>query len=169
MKNFILRPDTDVSNPEQKFFTWPDEDTSYMKMIWKSPTLKYPSGFHVLGTRYHPIGDFDHPDVMLPDEPMRIYQTRNGYRVFFTGRYDVDRDAMFQELDAMGGDRLYSKLARTRRYFASRVEPKQLPAPDNYAITRLVAETGPARSEWREFIDYHDQLTNAHSPDAVLV
>ena len=169
MKNFILAPDTDMAHPEQKFFTWPDEDTSYMKMIWKSPTRKYPHGFHVLGSRYHPIGDFDSPNALLPNEPMRIYQTKNGFRVFFTGRYNVNRDAMFEELDAMGGDKLYSKLARTRRYFASRVEPKNLPAPDNYSVTRFLEETGPARPEWKDFIEYHDQLTNAYSLDSILV
>jgi len=169
MKDFIVSSDIDVSNPKQKFFVWPEDDTSYMKMVWKSPTPKYPYGFHVLGSRYHPIGDFDHPNAMLPDEPMRIYQTRHGYRVFFTGRYDVDRDSMFDELVAMGGDRLYSKLGRTRRYFTARVEPKELPAPNHYAIVRLLVETAPARPEWKDYIEYHDQLTNAHSPDAELV
>jgi hypothetical protein len=167
MSPFQHSADLDDSN--QKFFVWPDNDYSYMKMIWKQPTRKYPDGFHVLGSRFHPIGDFDNPNVMLPDEPMRIYKTQKGFRVFFTGRYDVDRNAMFDELDAMGGDKLYSKFARFRRYFASRVEPKSLPAPDGYAVTQFLEETGSARPEWKDLIETHDRLTNAYAPDAILV
>jgi hypothetical protein len=159
----------DADNFTKDFFVWPDEDTSYVKLILKQPTKKYPAGFHLLGTRYHPIGDFDREDVKLPNEPMRIYKTRNGFRVFFTGRYDVNLDSMFDELDAMGGDPLYSKYARMRRYYACRIEPKFPPAPTNFSITRLVAETGPCLPEWREFIKIHDEATNALATHTVLV
>lgn len=159
--------DTTTSNP--KFYVWPEDDTSYMKMIWKHPTKKYPSGFHILGSRYHPIGDFDRPDVLLPRESLRIYETRNGFRVFFTGRYNVSLDAMFDELDEMGGDPLYSKFARQRRYFASRVEPKELPAPEPWSVTRLVEQTGEPLPEWVKFIERHDRLTNAYAQGTFLV
>lgn len=167
--NFPLRPDTDVAVGDQRFYVWPDGDTSYMKLVWKHPTPKYPDGFHVLGSRYHPVGDFDRPDILLPGESLRIYETRNGFRVFFTGRYNVDRDAMFDELDAMGGDRLYSKYARRRRYYAMRVEPKRLPAPVPFAIARFVRQTGTPLPEWERLIARHDELTNAHHPTAFLV
>ena len=153
----------------KKFPIWPDEDTSYMKIIWKNPTENHPYGFHVLGTRYHPIGDFDSPDAILPNEPLRIYQTRNGFRVFFTGRYNVDRDAMFDELIGMGGDERYSKFGKNRRYFASRIEPKNFPTPENYAVARFVSESFQALPEWKELIEYHDAMTNAHSQDSILV
>jgi hypothetical protein len=151
------------------FFIWPDEDTSYVKLIWKHPTRKYPSGFHIFGTRYHPIGDFDREDVRLPDEPMRIYETRNGFRVFFTGRYNVNLNSMFDELDAMGGDPLYSKYARMRKYYACRIEPKSRPAPAHFSIARLLNETGPCLPEWRKFIEMHDQATNALATHTELV
>lgn len=154
---------------KQKFFVWPDEDTAYMKMIWKYPTKKYPQGFHILGSRYHPVGDFDRDDIMMPNEPMRIYKTRNGFRVFFTGRYNVNMDSMFDELDDLGGDPLYSKYARVRRYYACRVEPKFLPVPENFSVTRLIGKTGSCLQEWERFIETHDELTNALSTDTVLV
>lgn len=173
-----LRPDTDLSvvnsgmiptHDSNKFYVWPEDDTSYMKLIWKHPTAKYPSGFHVLGSRYHPVGDFDRPDIMLPRESVRIYETRNGFRVFFTGRYNVPLDPMFDELDQMGGDRLYSKYARKRRYFAMRVEPKSRPTGYPFAVARLVDQVGAPLPEWEELISYHDQLVNAHHPNAFLV
>lgn len=164
-----MNADVDTSTNDPKFYIWPDGDTTYMKMIWKHPTKKYPSGFHILGSRYHPIGDFDRPDVLLPRESLRIYETRNGFRVFFTGRYNVDLDSMFDELDSMGGDPLYSKFARQRRYFASRVEPKELPAPEPWSVTRLVEQTGEPLPEWIKFIEKHDQLTNAYAQGTFLV
>lgn len=168
MKSIGMYSD-DVLAPMQKFFIWPESDTSYMKIIWKGPTDKYPYGFNVLGSRYHPIGDFDSPTARLPDEPLRIYQTQNGFRVFFTGRYDVDRDSMFDELDVMGGDILYSRFGKKRGYYSSRLQPKNPPAPENYAVTRFLSETGPALPQWQQLIEYHDFVTNAHSPDAILV
>jgi hypothetical protein len=153
----------------KNFFVWPDGDDSDVKLIWKHPTPKYPRGFHVLGSKKHPIGDFDREDVLLPDEPLRIYKTMNGYRVFFTGRYKPDVNAMFDELDSLGGDPLYSKYARMRRYFAVRIEPKCVPPTDNYAIAKLVAEQGDTHPGWMRFIDIHDQLCNSNDPDAVLV
>lgn len=164
-----MTPDLDRTSDNPQFFVWPESDTSYMKMIWKFPTRKYPSGFHILGSRYHPVGDFDRPDVSLPDESLRIYETRHGYRVFFTGRYNVNLDSMFDELDAMGGDPLYSKFARQRRYFAMRVEPKDQPAPSPFAIARLVEQTGEPLPEWKRMIEYHDALVNAFDSSAVLV
>lgn len=153
----------------KNFFVWPDDDYSYVKLIWKHPTPKYPQGFHVLGTRFHPIGDFDREDVRLPDEPLRIYKTLNGWRVFFTGRYNVDVNSMFDELDALGGDPLYSKYARMRKYFAMRIEPKVVPTPFPGSIAKLVEAQGTPHPEWERLIEIHDQLVNAHDPNSVLV
>jgi len=153
----------------KNFYIWPDEDTSYVKLIWKYPTPKYPHGFHILGTRYHPIGDFDRDDISLPDEPMRIYKTMNGWRVFFTGRHNVDVNTMFDELDTLGGDPLYSKYARKRRYFAVRVEPKMVPTPSPSSVALLMGENGKPLPEWEKFIAMHDEMVNAHATDSVLV
>lgn len=168
MRKLTLSGDVDTSSNE-RIFVWPDEDTSYMKLIWKFPTKKYKSGFHILGSRYHPVGDFDRPDVLLPDESLRIYETRNGFRVFFTGRYNVDLNSFFDEVDAMGGDPLYSRFARQRKYFAMRLEPKELPVPEPHAVTRFIEQTAPPLPEWQKLIDFHDQITNAHDPNAILV
>jgi hypothetical protein len=159
---------TDLST-NRKFFIWPDEDTAYMKLIWRYPSKKYPSGFHVLGSRYHPVGDFDRPDVLLPRESLRIYETRNGFRVFFTGRFNTNLDSMFDELDQLGGDPLYSKYARQRRYYACRVDPKTNPAPDPWSVCRLVEQVGEPLPEWREFIEFHDAQTNALAEGTFLV
>ena len=173
-----LRPDDfvssigqgiDADNLKKDFFVWPDEDTSYVKLIWKHPTEKYPAGFHLLGTKYHPVGDFDREDVKLPNEPMRIYKTRNGFRVFFTSRHDVNVNSMFDELVALGGDKMYSKYGKMRKYYACRIEPKFPPVPTNFSIARLVAETGPCLPEWREFVKIHDEATNALATHTVLV
>lgn len=169
MNRFRLNADVDTFSGDPGFYVWPEEDTSYMKVVWKHPTKKYPHGFHVLGSRYHPVGDFDRPDILLPSESLRIYETRNGFRVFFTGRYNVDRDSMFDELDRMGGDKLYSKYARRRRYFAMRIEPKSYPAPTPFAVARFVEQTGTPLPEWERLIEYHDSAVNAHDPNAVLV
>jgi len=166
---FRMTADVDTTTGDSKFYVWPEEDHSYMKVVWKHPTKKYPYGFRILGSRFHPVGDFDRPDIMLPGESLRIYETRNGFRVFFTGRYNVDRDAMFDELDAMGGDPWYSKFARQRRYFAMRIEPTMLPVPTPFAIARLVGQAGTPLPEWERLIEYHDQAVNALDPHAVLV
>lgn len=167
MNELRMRPEATSDNP--KFYVWPESDTSYMKLVWKQPTKKYPSGFHVLGSRYHPVGDFDRSDIRLPNESVRVYETRHGFRVFFTGRYNPDLDAMFDELDALGGDPLYSKYARRRRYYASRVEPKELPCPSPWSVCRLLEQVGTPLPEWEKFIEFHDQRTNALAQGTFLV
>jgi len=164
---FPLHADATAGEPE--FFVWPEADTSYMKLIWKYPSPKYPSGFHVLASRYHPIGDFDRPDIRLPDEPLRVYKTRNGFRVFFTGRHNPDLNTMFDELDFLGGDALYSKYARIRRYYAARIGPKEMPCPYPWAVCRLVGQTGKPLPEWERLIRFHDEKTNALAPGTFLV
>lgn len=164
-----MNPDVDVASGNANFFVWPESDNSYMKVVWKYPTKKYASGFHVLGSRYHPVGDFDRPDVQLPDESLRIYETRNGFRVFFTGRYNVPFNPMLDELDALGGDRMYSRFARQRRYYASRLDPKELPAPEPWSVTRFVQQIGTPLPEWSDFIAFHDERTNALVPGTFLV
>jgi hypothetical protein len=154
---------------QKHFFVWPDEDTSYVKLIYKHPTKKYPFGFRIFGTKYHPIGDFDSQDIRLPNESMRIYQTLNGYRVFFTDRFNVDINSMFDELDAMGGDPSYSKYARIRKYYACRIEPKTQNPPPNFSVARLIDVTGPSLPEWERFIEMHDQACNALDMSSVLV
>ena len=167
-----MRPDiveSDEVSIQEKFYTWPKSDTSYMKVIRKLPNERYPKGFHLMGSRYHPIGDFDEPGVLLPAESLRIYKTIHGYRVFFTNRYNVDIDSMFDELDALGGDPLYSKYGRRRGYFACRIEPKSEVYGDRYAIAHLLEQTGKPLPEWAHFIKMHDQACNATELDAPLV
>lgn len=154
---------------KSKYYVWPDDDFTYVKMIRKHGTNKYPHGFRILGTRFHPVGDFDRDDVRLPDEPLRIYKTMHGWRVFFTGRYNVDLDRTLDEFDSMGGDPVYSEYARLRKYFAMRIDPKVIPAPYPSAVARFVGETGEPRPEWMKLISMHDRLVNAHDPTAILV
>lgn len=158
-----------LADSKPGYFVWPDGDTSYMKMVFRYPDEKYPGGFHVLGSRYHPVGDFDDPGVVLPAESLRIYKTANGWRVFFTGRHNVDVNSMFDELDAMGGDKLYSLYGRRKKYFAMRVEPKTPHPPGNWGVTRLLEQTGTPRPEWEKLIAEHDRLTRALEPGTILV
>lgn len=158
-----------LESGEPGYFVWPDGDTSYMKMVFRFPSEQYPHGFHVLGSRYHPVGDFDDPGVTLPAESLRIYKTAHGWRVFFTDRYDVNVGSMFDELDAMGGDKLYSRYGRRKKYFAMRVEPKTRPAPPNWAVTSLLEQTGRIRPEWARLIAEHDTRTRALERGTVLV
>jgi len=158
-----------MTEPSPRYFVWPEHDRSYMKTIFRHPSTQYPHGFHVLGSRFHPIGDFDNPGVHLPAEPLRIYRTAHGWRVFFIGRHDVNVDDMFDELDALGGDPLYSRYGRKKRYFAMRVDPKTHPVPPNWAVTSLVEQTGPLRPEWERLVSRHDALTRALEKNTVLV
>lgn len=148
---------------------WPADDTAYMKLIYKLPTPKYPNGFHLLGSRIHPVGDFDTDTARLPDEPLRIYKTAHGYRVFFTGRYNPDLDSMCDELLEMGGDPQYSKFVKMRGYYGCRVDPKTQSNSDGIAVTRFLSETAPALPEWSEFIQTHDRMTNAFDLSAILL
>mgnify|MGYP006274870187 CR=1 FL=1 len=151
------------------YFVWPDDDTSYMKMVFRYPDERYPAGFHVLGSRYHPVGDFDDPGVKLPKESLRIYKTAHGWRVFFTDRYNVNVSSMFDELDSLGGDKLYSRYGRRKKYFAMRVDPKVPTPPKNWAVTKLIEQVGTPRPEWQSLISEHDRLTRALEPGTILV
>lgn len=154
-----------------KYFIWPDEDRSRYKLIWRYPCERY-DGFHVLGTRFHPIGDFDGEDPPpVPNEPYRLYRTRGGYRVLYTGRVTLDRKNMmetFDILDEMGGDKLYTKYARKRGYFAARLEPKY-PSPKVVnSVARLVAYEGTPHPEWEDIIRLHDSWVHPYDRHAVL-
>lgn len=147
--------------PPQGAYYWPSKDTDSMKLIWKEPTPRYPYGFHVLASRYHPIGDFDTPELPnLPKESLRIYKTKSGFRIFFTGRYNVEMEPMLKELDAMGGDQTYSRVSFLRGYYAVRVQPKRL-VDQPVAVARFLRQEGTPLPAWNEFIARHDELTNA--------
>lgn len=148
-------------------YVWPSDDDAYMKMIRKTR----PDGFQfrILGSRFHPIGDFDSPNATLPDEPARVYQTANGLRVFFVGRYGEPPGSFLEELVSYGGDPTYARICRARGYYACRVDPKTPTFGEDYAVTRLLGQTGEARPEWAKFIEHHDDITNALATHATLV
>jgi hypothetical protein len=145
---------------KNKFYIWPEDDYSSYKILDRKPD-KYWGGFAILGTRFHPIGDFDTDEFVVPDEPCRIYQTRKGYRIFFTGRYAPDLDLMLDELIERGGDPLYSKYCRKKRYYAARLDPKYESLTGNPCVTRLVMAQGTPLEPWNEIISLHDDWTGA--------
>jgi len=143
--------------------SWDDSDDSYMKLLFKEPTAKYPNGLYILGANRFPIGDFDNLDIPPIDEPARIYETAHGYRVFFTGRYNPNLPTMCDDLVSMGGDPQYSRFVKMRNYYACRVSPKSLTPKEGDSVARLVLETSPGLSEWDRFIQYHDGLVGAQN------
>ena len=154
-----------------RYYIWPDEDKSYYKLIWRYPCERY-DGFHVLGTRYHPIGDFDGEEFPhLPDEPARVYRTRKGFRVMYVGRITDSRDElmrMFDVMDEMGGDKLYTKYARKRGYYAARLEPKY-PSPKVVnSVARLIFQQGDTHPQWEKLIQIHDSWTHPFDLNSVL-
>ena len=150
------------------YYIWPNGDQTYMKLIRRRASKLYPDGFTLLGSKFHPVGDFDSEDAKLPSEPLRIYKTKNGYRVFFINRFNPDLNSMFDELKAMGGDPFYSKCGKERGFYACRISPKSLVLTDRVAVTHLIRQTGEALPEWENFIQYHDVATNAFDLDAPL-
>ena len=150
-------------------FVWPAGDNDYMKIILKEK----PNGhsFRLIGTRLHPIGDFDDGHGMtLPDEPARIYRTRNGHRVFFTGRHGEPPGEFLGNLVAHGCDPRYAEICRKRGFYAVRVDPKE-PASDfaPFAVTRLLGQSGIILPEWQRLIAVHVAMTRALDAGTVMV
>ena len=154
-----------------RYYIWPDEDRSYYKLIWRYPCERY-DGFHVLGSRFHPFGDFDGEEFPhLPDESVRVYRTRGGYRVLYTDRITDTRDkmmSMFDTLDELGGDKLYTKYARKRGYFAARLEPKYPSPKVRNSVARLVFHQGEPLPQWEKIIELHDSWVHPFDINSVL-
>jgi hypothetical protein len=148
-------------------YIWPDWDMSPYKFIYRKPDNSY-GGFRIIGTRFHPVADFDGGEFMIPDEPFRLYRTQKGYRGFFTGRYAPDIDLMLDEMVARGADPVYAKYCRLKRYYAMRIDPKYPDRRPNFSVTQFVMEQGHSLPEWEEIINLHDRLTNAHEKFSVL-
>ena len=149
------------------FHLWEPGDDAYMKMILRE--LGNGKTYRNLGTRLHPIGDFDSPGARIPGEPARVYRTARGLRVFFIGRYGEPPGDFLESLVDLGCDPLYSKMCRQRGYYAARVDPKIPGYPGNTAVTALVGQTGEAHPGWDRFIRFHDELTRALEPGTILV
>lgn len=148
-------------------YIWPEGDTSAYKFIYRDPDNHY-SGFRIIGTRYHPVADFDEEGFVIPDEPFRLYKTQKGYRGFFVGRYAPDLDSMLDEMVMRGADPIYAKYCRRKRYYAMRIDPKYPDPKSNLSVARLVMSQGEPLPEWGEIIDLHDRFTNAHEKFSVL-
>ena len=150
-----------------KFHFWDTGDDAYMKLILRERD----SGqtYRILGTRLHPIGDFDSPGARIPGEPARVYRTARGLRVFFIGRYGEHPGQFLESLVPFGCDPVYSKLCRERGFYAVRVDPKTPGYPGNTAVAALVGQTGEAHPGWDRFIRFHDELTRALESGTILV
>lgn len=148
-------------------YVWEPSDSDYFKIILKEKPPH--TRFRLIGTRQHPVGDFDGELVSLPDEPVRVYRTRNGNRVFFTGRYGEPPGDFLQSLVAHGCDPLYANICRERGFYAMRVDPKEPPPGLGYAVTRFVGQWGGVLPAWEKLIAVHDSMTHAHDPNTVLV
>ena len=151
------------------FHVWDPGDSSYMKMIYARRADG--TGFRVLASRFHPIGDFDSPGSSLPPgEPARIYKTSKGFRVFFTGRHGEPPGGFLESLIPHGLDPLYAKICRDRGYYAVRVDPK-VPDPTggSGAVATLLAQSGRILPEWGELISNHDGMCGVFSDPAILV
>lgn len=149
-------------------YIWPEGDKTPWRIIQKPKGEKW-GAFKILGSQILPVGDFDDGEPSL-DEPHRVYRTHKGYRVFYTGRYDPNFDNMVTKMFFDGADREYVKVAKKRRYYASRIEPKYFGNfGANWAVTRLMAQHGEIHPAWDEFIEVHDNWTGAHSQDTVLL
>lgn len=151
----------------KKVFIWPDWDDSQYKIIYRNRDGFY-GGFRLIGTKFHPVGDFDGEKPFIPDEPYRLYKTQKGYRGFFTGRYAPDLDATLEEMKAMGADPLYVKYCGRKRYYAMRVDPKFLDPSSRIGVARLVFSQGTPLPEWDKIIALHDEMTNANDKLATL-
>ena len=156
-----------------EWYVWPDEDSSFYKIIHK-PAGKMWGAFDVIGSKIHPMGDFDNGIVPNLNEPHRVYQTRKGYRVFYTGRYNPPFLPTLHEMWDQGADKSYLKNAKYRKYYAARVSPKYTDDLVNnpgssYSIVKLVYDTGEAHPGWTDFIAAHDELTNATGQSELIV
>lgn len=151
-------------------YQWPPWDDSYMKLILKEK--QGGNSFRLIGTRLLPVGDFDGDGhaMSLPDEPARIYRTRNGYRVFFTGRYGEPPGQFLESLLPLGCDPMYVKICQKRGFYSMRVDPKEPVEPFlPVSVTRLVAQFGIILPEWQRLISVHDGMTRALDAKTVLV
>ena len=149
-------------------YIWPEGDKTPWRIIQKPKGEKW-GAFKILGSAVLPVGDFDDGEPTL-DEPHRVYKTHKGYRVFYTGRYDPDFDGMVNKMLGDGVDEYYAKIAKRRRYYASRIEPKYFDRfAENWAVTKFLSQNGEIHPAWNEFIEIHDGWTGAHTQDTVLI
>lgn len=150
-------------------YVWPEGDTTPYRIIQK-PVGRAWGAFKILGSQIFPVGDFDNGRPNLR-EPNRAYQTSKGWRIFYTGRVNPNLDAMLETMVNDGCDTMYADIAKRRRYYASRIEPKYADPTlgESSAVTRFVEEQGTRNSAWDEFIAIHDEWTGAHNNAEVLI
>ena len=144
---------------------WQDGDATPYRIIDEYPRR----AFKIVGSQIFPIADFDKGRPNL-SEPSRVYKTANGWRIFYTGRFNPNLDEMLQVMLSDGCDPLYVKFAKKRRYYSSRIEPKiRAERGLTSSVTRFVEEQGTRNSAWDEFIAFFDERTGAHSGAEMLV
>lgn len=148
-------------------FVWPPGDGDYMKIILKEK--RDGSRFRILGSRVHPMGDFDTPGLPGFSEPTRVYRTSKGWRIFFTGRYGEPPGAFLRELADAGGDPIYARACQERGYYSARLDPKIPVSGMGFSVCHLTAQEGSVLPEWERLIAVHDEITNALATGTVLV
>ena len=150
-------------------YVWPEGDTTPYRIIQK-PQGEAWGAFKIIGSQIFPMGDFDDGRPNL-NEPNRAYRTSKGWRIFYTGRVNPHFDSMLDTMVNDGCDKIYADIAKRRRYYASRLEPKYADPTlgESSAITRFVEEQGTRNSAWDEFIEIHDNWTGAHNNAEVLI
>lgn len=155
--------------PQILRYIWPEGDKTPWRIIQK-PQGRSWGPFKILGSQILPVGDFDDGRPYL-DEPHRLYRTNKGWRLFYTGRYDPNFDIMLDKIGEDGADPYFVKIARKRRYYATRIEPKyEIPfGVGGWGVASLVGEWGDRHPGWDDFIEVHDSWTNATGMSEVLV
>jgi len=152
-------------------YHWPEGDFTSWRIIQKPAGSKW-GAFKILGSNTLPVGDFDQPRRPFIPEPHRVYKTNKGWRVLYTSQYAPDFDQMVDLMEMQGADPDFTRIAKKRRYYAARIEPKYFPGDtgfEDWAIASLVDERGSRHPAWDEYIEVHDDWTRALSGASVLI
>lgn len=157
--------------PRVLTYQWPDGDHTPWRIIQKPAGRKW-GAFKILGSSTLPVGDFDQRRRPFIPEPHRVYKTNKGWRVLYTGQYAPDLDWMVDRMEQQGADPDFTRIAKKRRYYAARIEPKYAPSYpgfDDWAIVTLVDEIGDRHPMWDEYIAVHDDWTRATMNASALI
>lgn len=120
-------------------------------------------GLKIILTASLPIGDFDTSTPPKIEEPHRLYKTNKGFRVFYINRYKPDLYWMLDKILEDGADASYVKVCKKTGMYVARLDPKQIKRSGEYAVCKFLFQDGIGKSEWKEFIQVHDEWTKAYS------
>jgi hypothetical protein len=152
-------------------YQWPEGDTTPWRLIQKPAGERW-GAFRILGSSTLPVGDFDSKRRPYIPEAHRAYKTNKGWRIMYVGHYAPPMDWMLDRMEEQGADPDFTRIAKKRRYYAARVDPKyEIPylGFEDWAITTLVDAIGEPHPFWEEYISVHDELTRANIGASVLV